>query len=359
LADRWGPRRLLSVGALLAGVGGFLFALAPDLWLAGAGRLLVGASVAVAFVGMIKLASHWMAPRQFAFVTGMALLIGVAGALLAGLPLSALIAVLGWRPVMVVVAVLTLLVAVGVWLIVRDDPGERGYRSYGGVLPKRHVPGVFSSLRRVGAYRNSWLLSIAPGGLCGAVLSFAGLWGVPFLVTHYQMSERAAAGYCSAMLLTFALGGPLLGALSERLGRRKPLYLGGVTSSLIGWIILVLFPGLSQPLLILVVLIAGFGCGGAMIIGFAHARESVPAPLAGTVSGLVNMGAVMGPMLLQPTIGWMLDLSWTGQMENGVPVYSFEAYRSGFLLILAWLALALVFLALTRETHCRPSAQIP
>ena len=49
LADRWGPRRLLSLGALVAALGTLIFALAPTVGWANGGRLLVGGSVAVAF----------------------------------------------------------------------------------------------------------------------------------------------------------------------------------------------------------------------------------------------------------------------------------------------------------------------
>ncbi|HMY07207.1 MAG TPA: MFS transporter, partial [Accumulibacter sp.] len=48
LADRWGPRRLLSSGAAVAAIGSAFFAFSPTLWWANAGRLLIGASVAVA-----------------------------------------------------------------------------------------------------------------------------------------------------------------------------------------------------------------------------------------------------------------------------------------------------------------------
>jgi hypothetical protein len=76
IADRWGPRRLLTVGAGVAALGTALFAFAPTIFLANMGRLLIGASVAVAFVSMLKLASHWFPPKKYAMVSGMALLDG-------------------------------------------------------------------------------------------------------------------------------------------------------------------------------------------------------------------------------------------------------------------------------------------
>jgi hypothetical protein len=65
------------------------------------------------------------------------------------------------------------------------------------------------------------------------------------------------------------------------------------------------------------------------------------------------MGVMMGPMLLQPAVGWMLDLGWQGGMADGVRLYGLEAYRNGFGLMLAWLALSLLLILFTRETHCR------
>ena len=86
LADRWGPRRLLSTGALVAGIGTLLFALAPDMLLVGTGRFLIGGSVAVAFVGLLQLSNNWFPPRFYALAAGMALFVGIIGATCAGPP---------------------------------------------------------------------------------------------------------------------------------------------------------------------------------------------------------------------------------------------------------------------------------
>ncbi len=106
----------------------------------------------------------------------------------------------------------------------------------------------------------------------------------------------------------------------------------------------------DHPWLLLV--LVGFFSGN-MIIGFAFAKEPAPARLAGTASGVVNMGVMMGPMLLQPAVGWVLDLKWQGGMADGVQVYGLDAYRSGFSLMLAWIGLSLLHILFTREIHCR------
>ena len=357
LADHWGPRRLLTSGAAVAGLGTLLFALAPDVWWANFGRLMIGGSVAVAFVGMLKLAAHWMPPRQYALASGMALFCGVMGAVFAGVPLRLLIDAFGWRPVMMVSALVTCAVAVGIWLVVRDDPKDKGYASHALVHAADDTwipPSVLAGIREVFRYRNTWLLYLVPGAVVGSVLTFAGLWGVPYLTTHYGMEKTMAAAACSALLVAWAVGGPIFGGLSDYLGHRKPLYALGCLVLLAGWAVILLLPALPVWLLVLLLILVGFFSGN-MIIGFAFAKESAPTYLAGTATGVVNMGVMMGPMLLQPGVGWILDLHWQGEMAEGVRVYSLKAYQSGFGLMLVWLALALLLILFTRETHCRHS----
>jgi MFS family permease len=355
LADHWGPRRLLTLGAAVAGLGTFLFAIASDVWWANFGRLMIGGSVAVAFVGMLKLAGHWLPPRQYALASGMALFCGIVGAVVAGVPLRLLVVAFGWRPVMLVSAIITCTVAVGIWWVVRDDPSEKGYTTHALVHTDddTRVPdGALAGIREVFRYRNTWLLYLIPGAVVGSVLTFAGLWGIPYLTTHYGMEQTTAAAVCSVLLIAWAVGGPVFGWLSDRLGHRKPLYALGCLVLLLGWGVILLVPALPIWLLVLLLILVGFFSGN-MIIGFAFAKESAPIHLAGTASGVVNMGVMMGPMLLQPGVGWILDLSWQGEMISGVRTYSLEAYRSGFCLMLAWLALALLLIFFTRETHCK------
>ena len=351
MADRWGPRRVLSVGAAIAALGTLLFALAPGFALAGVGRLLIGGSVGVAFVAMLKLASHWFAPARFAMLSGLALACGMIGAVSAGVPLRLLVDAFGWRAVLGSSAVLTAVLAVAIRLVVRDDPAERGYRSYAPALPAERTS-ILAGIRRAFGNRNVWLVPLVSGAVAGPTLTFGGLWGVPFLTTHYALTTAQAATVTSLLLVCWAVSAPIVGALSDRLRRRKPLYVLGTLLATAGWCAALLLPGL--PLALLVALLGLTGCASACaMLGFAIGKESVPTDLSGTAGGIVNMGNMLGGMLMPPMVGWMLDRNWDGAFVNGIRVYDFNAYRAGFGLMLLWLAAALILLAFVRETHCR------
>jgi sugar phosphate permease len=317
LADRWGPRKVLTAGAALTAAGTLLFALAPSPGFANAGRLAIGAAAGVAFVAMMKLATHWMPARQFAFATALALFIGTLGATMAGAPLRVAVDAFGWRGVMVASAIGTAGVALALWTVVRDDPVERGYASYFATDRRgAGAPSIASQLREVFGYRNTWMMLVVPGSLSGIVLAFAGLWGVPFLVSQYAFPPRAAAVVASAMLIV--------------------------------WAIVVLVPGLGDAALVAILMGVAFASGAAMLT-FPFAKESVPAHLAGTVGGITNMGMMLGGMLTQPLVGLVLDRYWAGAFAGGARAYDFAAYQRGFALMLAWSVLALVALAFVRE----------
>jgi MFS family permease len=355
LADRWGPRRLLTLGALMAAIGAVMFALAPGIAWAAAGRLLIGGSVAVAFVCLLKLAANWFPPRRFAMVSGLALFCGIIGAVCAGTPLRILVDHFGWRNVMVISAAITLIVGVCTWLFVRDYPHEKGFKDFSSAPSTTAVKnrlGIIADVFHVFTYRNIMLLFLVPGGIVGCVLTFSGLWGVPYLTTLHGVSSASAATLTSSVLVAWAVGGPFFGWLSDRLNNRKRLYLVGCGISVVGWAIVVLVRDISLTTLIPVLLITGFS-SGCMIISFAFVKESVPVHLAGTVSGVINMGVMMGPMVLQPAVGLVLDRMWTGDLQLGVRVYDAVAYRSGFGLMLIWIAVSFLLLLFTRETGCR------
>ena len=148
----------------------------------------------------------------------------------AGPPLRLVVVAFGWRATMLASAGVTYAVCAGVALIVRDHPGESGYAGFsepapaaGGSRRRQIISGIIEVLR----YPNTWLLFAIGGGIVGCVLTFGGLWGVPYLSTHHGLTTTQAASLNSALLVAWGVGGPILGGLSDRIGRRKPLFIAG------------------------------------------------------------------------------------------------------------------------------------
>ena len=352
LVDHFGARRISSIACIVAAVGILIFAMGSNLWLAYAGRFLIGASVAVAWVTCMKLAGHWFAPNRFATVTGVGLLFGNVGGVLAGVPLSEAVSAYGWRLAMGASGLLTFVIAIIIWLAVRDDPEDYGYKSYAhaSVLKNGNL-GAAAALRSVVTKKETWLLFFAGGLSAAPVLTFAGLWGVPYLTQVHGLERTQAASITSTMLIAWAIGAPVLGAISDRLGRRKLPYLITTIFAVLFWGVF-LFVELPYQLLYPLLALVGFSSAG-LIIGFAFAREVNHPGASGAVGGVVNMSVLGIAAIMQPVLGGILDSHWDGVLVNGARVYNSGAYFSAFIWLFISTALAVVMVFFTRESYCR------
>lgn len=358
LVDTWGPRRILAAGALLTAAGTLMFAAAGGLPSLFIGRLLIGVGTSVTWVCMLKFSSHWMPPRQFSFASGMLLMAGVLGALTAGLPLRLLVEALGWRPALGTTALAALTLAFLVWKRMRDDPSEAGYHSHWMPLASAEdeaLRRMLGLLRETARYRALWLLVAAGGGVLASVFAFAGLWGVPFFHMHYGMPVADAALTCSLLIVLFGASSPFWGWLADRTGRAGALYRGGTLATAAAWGVIAGVPGLPLGLLLPLLAVAAAGAG-TIVLGYTLARDRVPRRLAATASGLVNMGSIAGPLLLQPLFGWVLDLLSSDAPPGNAPLFGRAAFHAGFALILGCALLS--FACLTRFKRHLPAPSL-
>jgi MFS family permease len=359
LVDSWGARKLLIWGSISAAAGTLIFSATSNFALACAGRALVGGATAVGWLVLLKLTTHWFPSRRFAMLSGLGLFFGNVGALVAQVPLRLLIERFGWRAVVLVSAAIILSVAGLALAIVKNDPSDDGFESYAHAAVqeqnKTKILDLLRGFKRIFAYRNTWLIFFAQGGIVGPILAFTGLWGAPFLRARYGLRSTTAATVCSIMIVCWAVASPISGALSDRIGRRRPIYFGGSIFSAAGWAAMFYIKELPLPIFIGLAALTSFA-SGAVVLGFAYSKESVPVKYLGTISGSTNIGNMIGPTLLQPGIGWILDKKWSGEMANGLRVYAIDAFHAGFLLMIGWAVLSCFLISFTKETWCKQSS---
>ena len=357
LLDRWGPRRVLTLAAVLCAGGSLLFASADSLTPAYLGRALVGAGAAFSWVGALTIAAAWFPTKRFALLTGLTMLFGMAGAVGGQGPTAALLKLTDWRGVMTWAAIAGFALAGALFLVVRDrrpaGGGGGGASGSAGSVDRAAPVTALAGLGKVARNGQTWLLAFCLGLISAPMLAFGALWGVPYLMQVYGVARAEAAFSISLMLIGFALGGPIVGWVSDHFGRRRPPLLVGIVLMLASLGAALFVPGLPLDAVRALLFLHGL-TGGCFVVCFAAVRENNPGSASGTALGLVNMGVMGSGAAFQPIIGVLLDLGWDGRTVAGARVYDAETYRLAFLTLPGALVVAFVLALLIRETWCRP-----
>ncbi|WP_119165106.1 MFS transporter [Algihabitans albus] len=352
MIDRWGPRRMLAIGATLCAAGSALFAAADSLTLAYAGRLLIGTGAAVGFVGTLKLSTNWFPPERFAQLTGLTMMAGMVGGVGGQAPLAALVEIAGWREALFGAAGIGGLLAVAIWLIVRDRPptASQAANGDGEAESAGSLSDLLQGLGVVIRERQNWLVSLVCAAMTAPLLAFAGLWGVAWLMQAQGLDRPEAAGTASLLLIGWAVGSPASGWLSDRTGLRLPVMQAGALLGLVSLSALLYLPDLPALLRAALFLASGAGLG-AMAIGFAILRRVNKPRVTGAAFGLLNGACVGSGAVFQPLIGALLDRAWDGALTEGARLYSASAYTSALSVLIGFLALGFAVTFLIREPH--------
>ena len=350
LMDRFGPRKLMSFTVGLCALATIGFSMTESIIGASINRALIGATVAFGFVGSLTIAGYWFAPNRFATLAGVLQAVGMCGAMLGQAPLRYYVELYGWRPTMLGLAVVAVVLSIALFLVIPRRPA-----SVVALNKKRDDQAgssIWSGLKHICKNPQSWYCSLAGFGLTATMLTFAGLWSVPWLNTVLGFSKTQSAGIASLFFLGWGIASPLGGWLSDFLGRRKPVLYFGCIFSMIFFSIIV-YGGVTDSVYLGLWFFLCGGCGSVMTICFGVAKELNAPSHSATAIGLLNMFVVGSGALMQPLLGWILDINWQGQLEAGARVYHAEAFSLAFSGLLVCQLIALICIWLLRETFCK------
>lgn len=340
LLDKFSPRYLTACAILICGLSTYLFSETSSLAMACISRALIGFGAAFAAVSCFKAASIWFPAKRFALISGMCMTAAMLGAVGGQAPLSALVQQFGWRQALQIVAVIGVLLSFLYLLLIRDKETES---------PSMSASFHFSLILK---NKQAWLLSIYSGLAFAPVSVFGGLWGVPFLEKSYHLTSQQAALAVSWIFIGFAAGAPLLGWLSDKMGKRKPIMMFGTVLATASLMIIIYSAVLKANTIGILLFLFGFGASG-FFISFAMIREIFPLMLTATVLGFMNTFDSICEAISEPFVGMFLDMGWNGDIVNGIHQFSTAGYQWALTLLPIYLVIAFIVLLFIKETHCK------
>ncbi len=330
LLDRFGPRRMEAFLLLFAGLGAYLFSRSGSLAGLVVARAFIGFGVSACLMAAFKAYTLWFPKERWPLVNGFQMAAGGLGALAATAPVEAALQVTDWRGVFMVLAMLTLLVAVAVYTVVPEKPSGGAGESFNHQL--QGVKTVFTSLE---FWRAAPLTTLSQASF----LAIQGLWAGPWLKDVAGLERMAVANVLLWIAVAMIAGFILLGSLAERLSRSG---ISVLTTAVTG---MVLFMGVQVMVLAgpvrwalpMWVLFGFFGTSG--IIAYAALSQRFPVQLSGRVTTAVNLLVFIAAFLGQWAIGAII-----GQWPVGADgKYALAGYRSGFSVMLAIQAMTLLW----------------
>ncbi|MDX5458685.1 MFS transporter [Micromonospora tulbaghiae] len=328
LLDRYGSRRLLLAGGALMVAGQLMFAVAGDVPLAVAARVLVGLGDAMTFISVLRIVAFWFPGRRNPLLVQLTGTVGQLGAVLGAVPLVLLLHRAGWTPAFLTAAALGATVVLLILVAVRDTP----HAEHATAL----APDLATVRRRLA---EAWA---QPGTRLGLwthfVTQFSGsvfalLWGYPFLVQGQGFSPTAAAGLLTVMTMVTLVCGPVLAHLCARYPFHRSVLVFAITAATAGmWAVVLVWPGRAPHALLVALVVVLAVNGPGSMIGFDYARSFNPVHRIGSATGIVNVGGFAASIVLILAVGLVLDLA-TPAGHDAPPLSAFRwAFAVQFLL---------------------------
>lgn len=327
LLDRFGPRRVQSVLLLLAAAGAGLFAVSSGFLSLLIARAMIGLGMAAALTAGLKSIILWFPRERVALLNGYMVMLGSLGAVSATAPLEHLLAWMGWRQLFEILAAVTGVIAILIYVVVPE----------GGIVPST----VRATLGSVFGDRRFWRMAPLSATCVGSAWSLQGLWASPWLTDVEGLDRAGLVRQLFAMSIVLSTGAWVFGMAIHCVKRR------GIGAETILAMVAVLFIAaelvliLRAPLPSILPWSVVAIVGTATVVSFAMIADYFPPELAGRANGALNVLHFGWAFLAQYATGVILE-QWSANDGQR----SVQAYQVAFSLNVALQIAALVWFAL-------------
>jgi MFS family permease len=340
LLDRYGPRVTIPFGIAVVGVGCLIFAQGSEV--AGMiGFVLQAVGAIFAFIGSSYVAARYLPARMLAMFIGFTQCLGMAGAAFGSKPVHMVIDPAGsfhvsWQYVWIAFACIGFVLAIATWFFMPHEKGDS---------PSHHGPLSFSNaikpFKTVFGNVQSWLAGVVGGLLFLPTTIGALVWATSFLHGGEKMTMAAAASDAAMVPIGWVIGCPLLGYISDKIGRRKPVLIVGALVMLAAGLSAIYIPVGVMPRFT-VALLLGISSGAAMI-PFSMMKEVNPSEVKGTAAGVMNFLVFVTTGIVSPFISRLM-------VPDQASPLSLHEFQTAFLPLVVGVVIAIILSLFLRET---------
>ncbi len=293
IGDRFGAKRVLSVGCLLVGLAGALRGLSNDFVTLVATVSLFGLLSPMIVMNVTKTCGVWFSRQQLGLASGVVSMGMALGFMTSSMTSATVLSpwLGGWRNVLFFYGVIAMAISIP-WYFSRPAPGDVG------VSADETNPGTLRrSMSHVVRVRNVCLLGFALLGIGGCIQGTLGY--LPLYLRGLGWPEAAADGALStfhALSMTFVVP---IALWSDRLGSRKRVLRAAALMIIAGVGLLSIADGL---MVWVAVGMAGLVRDGfmAVFLTMIIETEGIGATYAGTATGLVMVFSGLGNLIAPP-----------------------------------------------------------
>ncbi|MBK2258404.1 MFS transporter [Francisella philomiragia] len=352
ITDKLGLKKALTLAILVCALGVGLFGVSNSFGAALVYRVMIGFGASFGFLCLLIAVYDWLPHKHIGLFIGLSQFIGVLGPMLAAGPLESLSQAGGidWRYVFIILAIIGVVLA-GITIVIvknNDQSGESGKNRF---IILNTPTSVMKEIQSIFSNKQIWLI---------AVFSATTYLAIEYLSENATKSFLSLNGFnakFSSYLITLAwlgygIGCPTLGAISDRIKRRKPVMIFAICLTFVSLATIIFFP-INQAILYLSFICLGLGASGQSI-GFAIIAEQSSSGCRAAALGVNNFLIMLSVGVGSPIISEVFDL-FSNQGKNP----SITSYQTSLSLLLVFTALGvLISIFFIKETFCRSKKEV-
>ena len=349
LGDKFGPRKVMAFAitwwSIFTTLTGFVFTLPVML----AVRFFFGLGEGAYPGSSWKTIATYFPSKERGRATAIQSSVNTLGPALAAIVAAAIIGALGWQMVFVIMGVPGILIALGMYLYIRNDPKDHPH------ITAYELAELEADRKAQGSKASGEEIPFMTVLKSPVLWQMAAIWflfditfwGFSSWLPSYLMKVRgfslAKTGVMAAIPFLCGTVGTLVGGYLSDKGKDTRKWFYVVASVISAGFLYLVFSVESADMAVVYQCISSFFMFLAMELFWGILMDQIPTKIMARASGIVNFGGQMAGVISAPTIGYLI------QSSGG-------SYYSAFWFMIVALAASAVVTAMLKNTSGQASA---